>query len=341
MNPQKLLPKRQDSLPSRFRRTVLASAVSAIFLISVLLHFSWRHDVPPVRKEKVSGKCEVRHQNFIVELHDTPCSSLGYSQGNQDCMLKTIFENLGTTNKQFVEYGFNAGAQCTGSGPNTCKLWRDGWGGLLLDGMNQNVSINLHAHYLYSTNIEDILLQYDVHKEPDFLSSDMDSHDFFVLASILHSFKPRVVTTEYNSNWPLGWHISQIDPSLSQDLWNISRNNFEFRQCIWGASASSLKQLMDRHKYSLIGVTPRLDLFWARNDLLTCFRVPDFSFFVPKMDLGRLHHNHQHNKQYEDWLIDTNVWMTTGDVQKAKISARSTIEQMISSGNPIPCFGNL
>ena len=67
------------------------------------------------------------------------------SQSWQACVLKTIFKAFGTHNRQFVEVGFNSPSQCTGSGSNTCALWRDeGWQGLLLDGANSNLSINLH-----------------------------------------------------------------------------------------------------------------------------------------------------------------------------------------------------
>ncbi|KAI8112067.1 hypothetical protein M9434_003391 [Picochlorum sp. BPE23] len=279
--------------------------------------------------------------NFIRAMHDAPCNRLGYSQGNQDCMLDIIFDHIGRTNRYFVEYGFNTPKQCSGSGPNTCKLWRDGWMGLLLDGENHNASINLHNHYLYGDNIENLLREYNVPKNLDFLSSDMDSHDFFVLSSILRSYQPRVVTTEYNANWPLEWTISQLDPSLSDNLWEISRNSFKFRQCIWGASASALRGLMEKHDYVLIGVTPKLDLFWARKDLMGCYSIPDFSYFVDRMNLGNLLHQKQSNHDYSDWLIDTSVWLSSGDLDKAREAARTQIRAMIESKDPIPCFKDL
>lgn len=285
--------------------------------------------------------CDHQKRNFISEMYDTPCAKLGYSEGNQDCMLDIIFGNLGTTNRYFVEYGFNTGQQCSASGPNTCKLWKDGWQGLLLDGSHENESINLHSHFLYEDNIQEIFQQYDVPRDFDFLSSDMDSHDFFVLSSILERYKPRVVTTEYNSNWPLEWTMSQIDPTMSETLWQMSKNSFRFRQCIWGASASALRQLMELHGYRLIGLTPMLDLFWARKELLTCFNVPQFSYFVEKMNLGKLHHERQSNLDYMDWLIDTDVWIATKNLEKARNAAKTKIASMIESGAPLPCFSDL
>jgi hypothetical protein len=104
-------------------------------------------------------KCNGSADFFWDELRN-PCKREGYSQGTQACQLDKIFEHIGTTNKYYVEYGFNKNTQCSGSGPNTCKLWSvHGWTGLLLDGDNENLEINLHAHYLYSTNAASILKQ--------------------------------------------------------------------------------------------------------------------------------------------------------------------------------------
>ena len=296
----------------------------------------------PGRRSKSQPLCtKVSDRNFVKAMHDTPCKGMGYSQGNQDCMLDIIFDHIGRTNRYFVEYGFNTPSQCSGTGPNTCKLWKDGWRGLLLDGENSNSSINLHNHYLYGDNIENLLRLYSVPYTFDYLSSDMDSHDLFVVSSILKSYQPRVVTTEYNSNWPLEWTISQLDPSLSDALWEMSQNNFTFRQCIWGASASALRGLMEKHEYVLVGVTPMLDLFWAKKDTVACYSIPDFSFFVDQMNLGKLVHKKQSTLDYSDWLVDTSVWLSSGDLDTAREVARNKIGSMIDSGNPIPCFGDL
>jgi hypothetical protein len=202
--------------------------------------------------------------DFLWDELRNPCKREGYSQGTQACQLDKIFEHIGTTNKYYVEYGFNKNTQCSGSGPNTCKLWSvHGWTGLLLDGDNENLEINLHAHYLYSTNAASILKQYNVPKELDFLSGDMDSHDYFVMDNILTHFRPRVVTTEYNMNWPEDMTLSLIDPMLRKASSNSSYT-FKLEGCIWGASASALKYLMESYGYELIGVATGLDLIWGR-----------------------------------------------------------------------------
>jgi hypothetical protein len=81
--------------------------------------------------------------------------------------------------------------------------------------------------------------------------------------NILTHFRPRVVTTEYNRNWPEDMTLSQIDPKLRKELTNASYT-FKFEECIWGASASALKSLMESYGYELIGVASALDLIWGR-----------------------------------------------------------------------------
>lgn len=266
-----------------------------------------------------------------------PCQKQGFSQGNQDCQLDAIYEAIGTTNKYYVEYGFNTRQQCSGSGPNSCKLWKiHGWKGLLLDGNNENPEINLHAHYLFASNIVDILKQYDVPEEPDLLSGDMDSHDYFVMESILTAFKPRVVTTEYNMNWPGGYNIAQLDPMMTDPT--LENYEYKFKNCVWGASAPALKILMERSGYVLIGVTPNLDLFWGRSDVFHCYDIPPFDQYLSLMRLGSLLHPQQQDLSFLDNLVDTKVWEETKNVTMAKASAVKMLKENMKSNHVLPCL---
>jgi hypothetical protein len=77
------------------------------------------------------------------------------------------------------------------------------------------LEINLHKHYLFADNIVGIFQKYNVPLELDYLSVDMDSHDLWVAKAILEGgYRPRVITTEYNSNYPTNMSIAQIDPTM-------------------------------------------------------------------------------------------------------------------------------
>jgi hypothetical protein len=153
---------------------------------------------------------------WIVTMHQWHDKKSPKSQGSQDWYLEKIFDKIGSTNKFFVEFGFNEPNYTAGaSGANTRNLYDQGWRGLLLDGNNDNPSINLHAHYLFASNIANIFETYKVPKDLDYLSCDMDSHDLFVFEAILQGgYRPRVITTEYNSNYLLGMPIAQLDPEI-------------------------------------------------------------------------------------------------------------------------------
>tara|TARA_B110001452_G_scaffold16211_1_gene13301 strand:- start:2433 stop:2918 length:486 start_codon:yes stop_codon:yes gene_type:complete len=122
------------------------------------------------------------------------------SQGGQHHVLRWLFKTIGTTNRYYVEFGFNPNEHCRGSGPNSCSLWLEGWDGLLLDGNSHNESINLHTHFLSSANIVSLFRRYRVPESPDYVSVDIDSTDLWILRSILASvYRPRVISVEFNS----------------------------------------------------------------------------------------------------------------------------------------------
>ena len=99
------------------------------------------------------------------------------SQGSQAHVLNEIFRIVGTTAKDYVEFGYNTNLLCAGSGANTCRLHQQGWKGLLLDGGHENTSINLHREMISSANIVHLFRKYRVRLEVDYVSEDMDSSE--------------------------------------------------------------------------------------------------------------------------------------------------------------------
>ena len=132
-------------------------------------------------------------------MHPWSHKKANFSQGSQDFYLEKIFSVIQTTNKYFVEFGFNKPSYGSGgSGANTRKLYREGWSGLLLDAGHENPSINLKKHDLFASNIAAIFVENSVPKELDFLSCDMDSHDLWVFRAIMEAgYRPRVITTAH------------------------------------------------------------------------------------------------------------------------------------------------
>lgn len=275
-------------------------------------------------------------ERWIFDLHKFSKSKGPKSQGAQDIYFEQIFANIGTTNRYFVEFGFNEPNYTSGgSGANTWNLYDSGWRGLLLDGTRENAEINLHAHYLFEQNIASILSKFKVPKELDLLSCDMDSHDIFVLRGILNAgYRPRVFTTEYNSNYPLEYAIALIDPTVAGT--DVSNYDFSFKGCAWGASASALRMIAEKFGYTLVGRVSRLDLVWLRNDLIEDnWEVPPFEWFFKDASF-KLHHFKQTSHEIFEHLVDFNVLEKSGGIEKAKEAARSALEH-----SDLPCFSSL
>lgn len=255
-----------------------------------------------------------------------------YSQGSQDLYLEKIFSVVHATNKYFVEFGFNVKYYLEGgSDANTHKLYEDGWRGLLLDAENENPKINLKKHYLFASNIASIFEENIVPKDLDYLSCDMDSHDFWVLRAILEAgYRPRVITTEYNSNYPITDAITQLDPNMLENITSPSNFRFDFTQCAWGAGAGAFRVLAEAHGYTMIGRVGKLDLIWMRNDLLMkdCFQIPPFEWFFRDIPIGRLFHRSQSSPAILTEIIDYRTYVRTGkNLTASNIAARTILKR--------------
>mmetsp|Transcript_38513 Transcript_38513/g.67959 ORF Transcript_38513/g.67959 Transcript_38513/m.67959 type:complete len:434 (+) Transcript_38513:26-1327(+) len=122
----------------------------------------------------------------------------GYSQVGQDGVLWALFNVLGAGGKYYVEFGVQAGCE-----RNTRWLAeRCGWSGLLLDGGFQNSSIGLHQAFISAANIVALLQKYQVPKNIDLLSIDIDGQDWHVWHALGEAgYRPRVLVIEYGSQF--------------------------------------------------------------------------------------------------------------------------------------------
>jgi hypothetical protein len=59
-----------------------------------------------------------------------------YSQSDEDGIIQEIFRRIGTTNRSFVEFGVDTGAEC-----NTAKLLVEGWHGLWIEAAARNAAL--------------------------------------------------------------------------------------------------------------------------------------------------------------------------------------------------------
>jgi hypothetical protein len=110
-----------------------------------------------------------------------------------------------------------------------------------------------------SANIETLLTTYQVPRDFDVLSIDIDGNDYWVWAAI-NQWQPRVVVIEYNSRFPPGqeW-VMEEDPN----------RHWDGTHCV-GASLASLTSLGNEKGYVLVGMNSKgINAFFLRKDLFT------------------------------------------------------------------------
>ena len=122
-----------------------------------------------------------------------------YSQGGEDGIIATIFDQIGITDKVYVEFGVEDCTQCNSRYLREHQGW-DVNNSLMMDGGYSNPDINLQQAIFWPDNIISLFEKFGVKKKFDFLSVDTDSYDFFMVEAILAAgYRPRVIATEINA----------------------------------------------------------------------------------------------------------------------------------------------
>lgn len=115
-----------------------------------------------------------------------------YSQHGEEVLLAKIFEQIGTVNKYFVDYGAGDGFNLS----NTRIFLEQGWKGLLMDGFHETPHVK--KEIITPNNILELFAKYNVPNQFDLLSQDLDSCDYQLLEKILPNYKPSVIICEFN-----------------------------------------------------------------------------------------------------------------------------------------------
>ena len=212
-----------------------------------------------------------------------------YSQNGEDGILEFIFSVIDTTNKYSVEFGVGNGTQC-----NTIYLQeKKGWNGLMMDyspdpantsGSDANKawyknikrifnrktrSPNLHLDIknekVTADNIQQLFQKYQVPKQFDLLSIDIDFNDYWVWKSIV-DYVPRVVVIEFNAAIsPNESRVVAYDPEAHWDGTNY-----------FGASLLALQKLGLEKGYTLVGCDDKgVNAFFCQSDLVKEFKTRD------------------------------------------------------------------
>ena len=215
---------------------------------------------------------------------DENIRSLSGSQKGEDVSLKWTLNNIGTTNKYYVEFGAIDGFEDC----NTLYFReKEEWNGLLLESgkwfpVAQNDEINLQIETVTKKNICGIFEKYNVPKEFDLLSVDIDSLDYWVTKQILTAYKPRCVMVEVNVRFK------------PDESWALKDNpDWDWDGLKWyGASPMAYKKMFNEAGYTPVYIHVD-DMIAIRNDVLeeNGFSEPEWERIYPHENVG-LYHTH-------------------------------------------------
>ena len=180
-----------------------------------------------------------------------------YSENGEDGIIEYLINLIydDPKNKIYLEIGVEDGTEC-----NTRNLRENfGWSGILIDGKNENKSINLYNHFVTKDNIIDLLKSYNIPSKLNLLSIDIDYNDFYVLNEILKQYNSDLIIVEYNAT-----HSYDEDKVIVYD-----ENGGWDGTNYFGASLLSYTKLLNKFGYSLVSTeTQGVNAFFVSNNLI-------------------------------------------------------------------------
>tara|TARA_B100001248_G_C27380350_1_gene456584 strand:+ start:176 stop:1057 length:882 start_codon:yes stop_codon:yes gene_type:complete len=227
-----------------------------------------------------------------------------YSQNDEDGIIESIFNDIGTTNKIFCEIGVG---DCIEN--NTHYLLLKDWKGLWIDAKSKHIRklkkkinnnqeiLDLKIKKIDKSNInkiikESIIPNYSLDGEIDFLSIDIDSYDLDCV-ECLDFLKPRLICIEYNAkfNFNLKLQIKKI-------------NNFNWQyDDYFGSSLGIINEKLENIGYSLIATNiSGCNAFFVKKNLLSKCVTKDQNieqlYLPPNVDLFNFNVAHAPSNKY-------------------------------------------
>jgi len=165
----------------------------------VLLQSKLRQELDSIKKREFKKD----NKNLI------PFGFKVFSQTDEDGIINEIFNRIGTTNKQFLEFGANTRFN------NTTYLLMKGWEGVWLESSEKKVNnikkkysllikngkLKIYKKTITASNVNKEIKSLNLNKFIDLLSLDIDGNELYVLNK-LKTISPRVIVVEYNAKFP-------------------------------------------------------------------------------------------------------------------------------------------
>jgi hypothetical protein len=195
-----------------------------------------------------------------------------FSQEGEDGIIELMFSKIPIRHKYYVEFGAGDGNNLS----NTKNLKQNhGWTGLLMDASDEHVNKSnglVMKESISKNNINDLFAKYEVPKDFDFLSIDVDGDDLYIFDAI--EYQPSVILAEYNPGMPNHLPLTVMegrsdwqtpDKALVKGKW------FDYHGC----NINAWYTVGKRKGYVLV-TTVNVNVVLIREDFANLFFVPTF-----------------------------------------------------------------
>ena len=208
----------------------------------------------PQKSDAKSPRLRKRAVRFFhglhFEVHQARVSSQNFSRFDEDRILaRHVSELLPETNHgTAVDLGAGDGVRWS----NTYALFTNGWKGVGVESDTRRFTKLARAYRHYPQvfacrnlvtphNVVALLQSYEIEKDFEVLSIDVDSNDYWILQATLGVFRPRLIVAEINENIP-----PPIRFVVKYD------RDFQLRHHFYGCSIMSLADLCRQHDYAVL-----------------------------------------------------------------------------------------
>ena len=209
---------------------------------------------------------------------------------------------------------------------NTKLLREQGWNVTYFDAAIENAEIGIRKVTLTEENIAASFRAAGVPTQVDYVSIDVDSIDVWLMrALLLGSYRPRVISIEFNINFPASMHV------VHERQWHAWSG-----RSVFGSSAGAINHVASAAGYRLVHLMPSgLDMFFVRKDLLAkhCHlnSIPSFGELAGP-HLGRRHHGTCSATEDLPRLVDMHLELL-GQHKEAQLLAVAHVKKL-NSLNP-------
>lgn len=203
-------------------------------------------------------------KNPARDLSLTRYEAKVFSQFGEDGVIAELIRRVGAPGRYFVEFGTEDGQE------TNCRALAEfhGWSGLFMEGdpekaqqlndlWSSHDAVRTRQALVYPDNFNALLDEENVPVEPDIVSIDVDSFEYFLWGALER--RPRIMVLEYNGQLPLDRAVSV--PYDKDFAWN-GQDDYN------GSSLGALEKQAAEKGYRLVHTTSNgVNAFFVREDL--------------------------------------------------------------------------